>query len=75
MAEYNRTFPLVRSLPCDVPLSDHTEVFDIQEKLAAFHSNPNGPNPFIDHAGCSLEIDVEDSMFHALLEEQGQGPN
>lgn len=68
--EFNRTFPLLRSLPCDVPLSDHTEVFDIQEKFAKVR--PGGPNPFIDPAGCNAETDVEEAMFHAILLEQLQ---
>lgn len=68
IAEYNRTFPLLRSLPCDVPLGDHTETFNIQEKIAKMKKG--GPNPFIDPANCNTETDVEDSMFHAILEEQ-----
>jgi metallo-beta-lactamase class B len=69
MAEYHRTFALLRSLPCDVPLGDHAETFRVQEKMAKIR--PGGPNPFIDPAGCNVETDVEDSMFHALLQEQG----
>lgn len=69
IAEYNRTFPLLRSLPCDVPLADHTETYNLQEKFAKVR--PGGPNPFIDPAGCNVETDIEDSMFHAVLHEQG----
>jgi metallo-beta-lactamase class B len=71
LAEYNRTFPLLRALPCDVPLGDHTETFNIQEKFAKVR--PGGPNPFIDPAGCNAETDVEDSMLHAVLQEQEKG--
>jgi metallo-beta-lactamase class B len=70
VAEYNRTFPLLRSLPCDVPLADHAETYSIQEKFAKVR--PGGPNPFIDPAGCNVETDLEDSMFHAVLQEQEQ---
>ncbi len=70
VAEYNRTFPLLRSLPCDVPLADHAETYNIQEKFAKMRAG--GPNPFIDPAGCNVETDVEDSMFHAVLQEQEQ---
>jgi metallo-beta-lactamase class B len=69
VAEFNRSFPLVRSLPCDVPLGDHAAQYDMQEKFAKLKS---GPNPFIDHAGCDLETEIEDSMFHAILLEQEQ---
>jgi metallo-beta-lactamase class B len=70
IAEYNRTFPLLRALPCDVPLADHTETYNIQEKYAKMKSG--GPNPFIDPAGCNLETDIQDSMFHAVLRQQDQ---
>jgi metallo-beta-lactamase class B len=69
-AQYALTLPLVRSLPCDVPLGDHTETYDIREKLEKIR--PGAPNPYIDRAGCSIETDVEDSMLHATLQEQQQ---
>jgi metallo-beta-lactamase class B len=69
-AEFDRTFPLLRALPCDVPLGDHTEEYLLQEKMAKL--KPGGPNPFIDPAGCNLETDIEDSMYHAVLQEQEQ---
>jgi metallo-beta-lactamase class B len=73
IAEFNHTFPLVRAIPCDVPLSDHTEVFDIQEKFAKIR--PGGPNPYIDREGRDIEVDVQDSMLHAILEEQAKAPS
>jgi metallo-beta-lactamase class B len=69
-AEYNRTFPALRALPCDVPLGDHAETFMVQEKFAKVRKG--GPNPFIDPGGCNTETDVEDSMFHAILDEQAK---
>jgi metallo-beta-lactamase class B len=71
--ELNRSFPLVRSLPCDVPLGDHPSQYNIDEKFAKLH--PGGPNPFIDPAGCNIETDVEEAMFHAILKEQEQSPH
>ena len=72
IAEYTRSFLLLRALPCDVPLADHTETYNIQEKYAKI--KPGAPNPYIDPGGCNVETDVQDSMFHALLEEQAQAP-
>jgi metallo-beta-lactamase class B len=69
-AEFDRTFPLLRSLPCDVPLGDHTEAYNIQEKYAKMKAG--GPNPYIDPLGCNIETDVEDSMVHAILQQQAQ---
>lgn len=69
-AEFDRSFPLVRALPCDVPLGDHPAQYNMMEKYAKLHSG--GPNPFIDPAGCNIETDIEDSMLHAILQEQAQ---
>jgi metallo-beta-lactamase class B len=69
-AEFNRTFPLVRSLPCDVPLGDHPAQYKMQEKFAKLQKG--AANPFIDPAGCKDEADIEEAMFHALQDEQRQ---
>lgn len=70
IAEFNHTFPLVRSLACDVPLGDHPAQYSMREKYARLRKG--APNPFIDRAGCYNEVDVEEAMFHALLQEQQQ---
>jgi hypothetical protein len=33
-----------------------------------------GANPFIDAAGCKVEVDIEEAMFHAILAEQRKAP-
>ena len=66
--EFNRSFKLVRSLPCDVPLGDHPAQYRMQEKYAKLSNK--GSNPFIDPAGCFAEADIEEAMFHALMDEQ-----
>ena len=71
ISEFNHTFPLVRSLACDVPLGDHPAQYNMQEKYAKLQKGD--PNPFIDRAGCKYEVDIEEAMFHALLDEQQKG--
>jgi metallo-beta-lactamase class B len=66
--EFNRSFKLVRTLPCDVQLGDHPAQYNMQEKYAKLRKG--GPNPFIDAAGCQVETDIEEAMFHAILNEQ-----
>jgi metallo-beta-lactamase class B len=66
--EFNHSFELVRSLPCDVPLGDHPAQYSMQEKYAKLQTS--GLNPFIDAAGCKVEVDIEEAMFHAILNEQ-----
>ena len=66
--EFNRSFKLVRALPCDVQLGDHPAQYSMQERYAKLRKG--GPNPFIDAAGCQVETDIEEAMFHAILNEQ-----
>lgn len=66
--EFNRSFKVARSLPCDVPLGDHAAQYNLQAKYAKLQSR--GPNPFIDPAGCRVEVDIQEAMFHAILNEQ-----
>jgi metallo-beta-lactamase class B len=66
--EFNRSFKLVRSLPCDVQLGDHPAQYNMQEKYAKLQSG--GVNPFIDPASCTLEADIEEAMLHAILDQQ-----
>ena len=70
--EFNRSFKLVRSLPCDVQLGDHPAQYNMQEKQAKVQNR--GLNPFIDPANCTLEADIEEAMFHAILAEQQKAP-
>ena len=67
-AEFNRSFKVVRSLPCDVPLGDHAAQYGMQAKYAKLQKG--GLNPFIDPAGCKVEVNIEEAMFHAILDEQ-----
>ena len=67
-AEFNRTFPLVRSLPCDIGLGDHPAQYNMQAKYAKMKSG--GPNPFINPADCNVETDIEEAMFKAQMAEK-----
>jgi metallo-beta-lactamase class B len=67
-AEFNRSFKLVRALPCDVQLGDHGAQYNMQQKFARVRTG--GRNPFIEPATCTLEADIEEAMFRAILAEQ-----
>ncbi|OFW03014.1 MAG: hypothetical protein A3I61_05290 [Acidobacteria bacterium RIFCSPLOWO2_02_FULL_68_18] len=71
VAEFERTFTVVRSLPCDVPLGDHPAQYNMQAKHEKLRSG--GANPFIDAANCHLETDIQEAMYRATLEEQRGG--
>src|SRR5262249_21310244 len=66
--ELGRAVKTVRALPSDVPLGDPGAQSNMQEKYAKLKEG--APTPFIDPASCTLEADVEEAMFHALLAEQ-----
>jgi len=66
--EFNRSFKLVRSLPCDVQLGDHPAQYSMEEKYAKLRNGSR--NPFIDVASCTLEVDIQEAMFRAIRAEQ-----
>ena len=67
-AEFNRTFKMLRSLPCDVPLGDHAAQYNLAAKYAQL--KPGSPNPFIDPANCWVEAEIQEAMFRATLDLQ-----
>ena len=67
-AEFDRTYPKFRALPCDVPLGDHPAQYNMIEKHAKLASG--GANPFVDAANCTVEADIQEAMFKATLAEQ-----
>jgi metallo-beta-lactamase class B len=67
-AEFDRTFSLVRSLPCDVPLGDHPAEYNMQTKYGKLAAS--GGNPFVDKAHCLDEADIQEAMYHAVVREQ-----
>jgi metallo-beta-lactamase class B len=67
-AEFTRTFKMLRTLPCDVPLGDHPAQYNMVAKHARLASG--GPNPFVDPANCWGEAEIQEAMFRAQLELQ-----
>jgi metallo-beta-lactamase class B len=66
--EFERTFKIARTLPCDVPLGSHPGMYNLQEKYAKLKAG--GPNPFIDPQGYTTEVDIAEAMFRAVLASQ-----
>ncbi|MGB6942294.1 MAG: subclass B3 metallo-beta-lactamase [Bryobacteraceae bacterium] len=65
--EYMRSFKLLRSLPCDIPLGSHPSMYNMQAKYARLGK---GPNPFIDPEGYKHELDIQEHAFLEKLAEQ-----
>lgn len=68
--EFNRTFKVARTLPSDVPLGSHPAMYNMEQKYAKLAAG--GPNPFIDPEGYTLEVDIAEAMFRAVLAAQQQ---
>jgi metallo-beta-lactamase class B len=66
--EFERTFKVVRALPCDIQLGDHPAEYAMEEKYAKL--KPGAANPFIDPASCKQELNMEEAMFNAILDEK-----
>jgi hypothetical protein len=67
-AELTRTFTMLRTLPCDVPLGDHPAQYGMAAKHARLSAG--GANPFIDAANCWGEAEIQEAMFRAQVDLQ-----
>jgi metallo-beta-lactamase class B len=65
--EYRRSFKLLRSLACDIPLGSHPAMYGMAEKYARIGK---GPNPFIDPEGYKTELDINEAAFNLRYNEQ-----
>jgi metallo-beta-lactamase class B len=66
--EFNRTFKVLRSLPCDVPLGDHPAQYNLMAKYARVKAG--APNPFVDAGNCWLEAEIQEAMLRAQVQVQ-----
>jgi metallo-beta-lactamase class B len=67
VGEYQRSYKLLRSLPCDVPLGSHPTMYNLAEKYPKIGK---GPIPFIDPEGYKHELDINEHAFLQKLDEQ-----
>jgi metallo-beta-lactamase class B len=65
--EYRRSFKVLRSLACDVPLGSHPAMYNLAEKYPKIGK---GPNPFIDPEGYKHEVDIGERAFLEELDKQ-----
>jgi len=67
-ADFERTFRVLKSLPCDLFLGAHGDYFDMLTKRA--HLRPGGPNPFVDPAGYRSYVAEKEQAFRSELAKQ-----
>jgi metallo-beta-lactamase class B len=68
-ADYQKTFRVLRSLPCDVFLGAHGSFYNLTAKREAMAANP-AKNPFIDPAGYRIYIAEAEKAYRAALDRQ-----
>ena len=66
--DYVRSFKILRTIPCDVFLGAHGNFYGLAEKYQRLEKG--GSNPFIDPAGYTAYLDMQEKAFHARLDEQ-----
>ena len=69
VADYEYTFRLLRSLPCDVFLGPHGSFFNLEEKAERL-SRGEKPNPFIEDKGFRMFLDGTEKSFLDQLSKQ-----
>jgi metallo-beta-lactamase class B len=69
VADYRRTFRVLRSLRCQVFLGAHGSFFSLLEKAHRVERG-RGVNPFVDPQGCRAHIDDMERAFEARVRQQ-----
>ena len=67
-ADYERTFRVLKSLPCDIFLGAHGSYFDLASKYAKLQQGV--PMPFVDSQGYKSYVTEREAAFQNALEEQ-----
>jgi len=69
-ADFERTFRVARTLPCDVFLGAHGLYFNLAAKYQQRQAAANGPNPFIDPTGYQAYVAEREQAFRTELARQ-----
>ena len=70
-ADYEKSFATMKTLPCDIFLSDHGSFFSFSEKRERL-SHGEKPNPFIDRKGYQAFVAQYEKEFREKLARQKQ---
>lgn len=71
-ADYEKTFRVLKSLPCDVFLGSHGQFYSLVQKREAMSKDP-ARNPFIDPAGYQAFVARAEAAFQAELQREHSG--
>jgi len=65
--DYMRSFKLLRSIHCDVPLGSHTSMYNLTKKYPRVGQQPN---PYIDPEAYMEELDARERVFNLRVAAQ-----
>jgi len=63
--DYQNTFRVLKSLPCDVFLASHGKFYGMKQKYASLGQ---GPNPFVDPDGYKAHVKLMEQAFYYKLD-------
>ena len=69
-SDFERSFRTLRSLPADIFLASHSDIFSMQRKLRERAGAKDPVGPFIDRAGYLSYIDRAEKRFQEALADQ-----
>lgn len=69
-SDFERSFRTLRSLPADIFLASHADMFSMRRKLRERAGAANPADPFIDRAGYRSFIDRAEARFREALAKQ-----
>jgi len=69
-SDFERSFRVLRSLPADIFLASHADMFSMQRKLGERADARSPVDPFIDRAGYLGFIDRAEERFRKALADQ-----
>src|SRR5690349_11241607 len=67
-ADYEKTFRVLKQLPCDIFLGAHGSYYNMEEKFAKLKNG--GANPFVDPEGYQSFVDDKEQAFRSELAKQ-----
>ena len=67
-ADYERTFRVLKALPCDLFLGAHGSYFDMEAKYARMRAGAK--DAFVDRAGCAAFVAEREQAFRSELSKQ-----
>jgi len=65
--DYERTFDVLRSLPCDIFLGAHGSYYGAREKAVKMREQPDRANAFVDPVGYRTYVGLAEERFRQQL--------